>query len=106
MLKQRIYLGIIAVLCLGTGVILLCLSPEQNSSIGGVLIRLGLMFAVVWLALPDLVKPEHQTSMMVMGIGVAMLVLLAARPQMFRTFLVLAGIGLGVNWVLKRLARR
>lgn len=71
---QRIALGLIALICLVVGGALYGFYYEHDSFIGfgGLLLRLGMLFALIWLAWPDLAKIPFWLVGAVLGISVAL----------------------------------
>ena len=86
------------------GLASLVLNPDTPSSFGGIMIKVGLMLAATWLALPNLVKPENQPSMQILGGFLLLVVLVAIRPKIFIAVLVIGAIAFALNSVMKRMA--
>ena len=105
MIGQRSLIGIAAIVCTLAGIASLLLNQENTSSISGILIRVGLMLGATWLAMPSLVKPEHQNSLYMIAMLFAAIVLVAARPRLFVAAVLIGGVALILNWGLKRISR-
>ena len=104
--SQRSLIGIAAVLCTAAGISLLVLVRENTSSISGILIRLGMMLGATWLAMPSLVKPEHQKSLYAVAIFFGLVLLVAARPKIFVAVVLIGAVAMVINWALKRVAKQ
>ena len=82
--SQRILLGTIAATMLLAGIALFAFFPAANPALTAILIRVGTVLGVVWLAFPQL-KTVGQKVPVVIACGLlGGLVLMAARPNLFK----------------------
>ena len=101
---QRTVLLLAAVLALTGGIVLWLDDEVKSQTYSGILVRLGLMLAALWLAYSQLESLKNRFSMFTLGLVLFMLVLVAARP---RVFPIAAGIALGtilLNGLLRKLS--
>ena len=82
--SQRIILGVISAAMLLQGIVLLIFFPEANPAVTAILIRVGTVLGVVWLAFPQLKSVGDRLPGFVIVGFVATLVLMAARPNLFK----------------------
>ena len=66
------------------GIVLLMFFPEANPAVTAILIRVGTVLGVVWLAFPQLKSVGDRLPGFVIIGFVATLVLMAARPNLFK----------------------
>ncbi len=100
---QRAAIGVIGVLCIAAG-IGLSFTDNTSESLRGILVRVGLILAVTWLAFPQLKKVTPMQTAGAFLLVIGMLVLAASRPGIFRIFGSLVAIGLAIHWVSKWLS--
>ena len=78
-------------------------TPEtQNRS--GILVRVGLMLFIIWIAYPQLETLKNRLSMFVIGIILFLLVIVAARPQIFPIAAIAALGTVMLNGFLRRMS--
>jgi len=76
---NRPLVGILAIVLLAIGGVLLVWRPIESEAFTSAFVRIGLVLAALWLALPDTRRPASRWLM----IGVLLLaVLLAIRPKL------------------------
>ena len=66
------------------GGVMLCVLPDVNPALTAVLIRVGTVLAVVWLAIPQLETVSQKVPKIMLASAFAILVLIAARPNLFK----------------------
>ena len=104
--SQRILLGLIAGPMLLAGFTLFAFFPEVNPAVTATLIRVGTVLAVVWLAFPQL-KTVGTRMPGVIGCGLlGGLVLMAARPNLFKVTAALIVLLVGLSLVAKVLRKK
>jgi hypothetical protein len=81
---QRILLGAIAALMLLGGIALYAFFPAANPALTAILIRVGTVLGVVWLAFPQLRTVGQRVPVVIICGALAGLVLMAARPNLFK----------------------
>jgi len=88
LLYQRLTLGILGVAMLAIGGVMYVSSPVANVFISAILIRVGMLLCVIWLAFDQLVQLSKYFSTIVLVVGLGLLVLLAAKPDFSRIVIV------------------
>ena len=78
---QRTILGLIAAAMLGGGLALWLLAPDSAGAIGLGMMRLGIMFAVIWLAIPNFTLIFAKFPPWLIFGTVAALCVIAIRPR-------------------------
>ncbi len=82
---QRLILGVIAVVCLAYAAFCFFTDAAYLTSVTMAMsLRIGLLLGVVWLALPQLRPIQHRLPAIVLAAMLGLLVLLAARPNLFK----------------------
>ena len=102
---QRTSIGLIAIGLLVVGGLLFLASPENNTGYVGILVRVGVLLAVIWLAMPQLEPLKERLSTFALMNSLCLLIIVAARPNWFRIGAAILVVTLIINWVL-RLASR
>jgi hypothetical protein len=102
---RRLVVGILSFVCLGLGILMYCLEGNSPSGTQGILVRLGLVLATIWLAFPQLGKLTLLQSAGAMLIMAALIVLAASRPNIFRVAATILLAGLAINWGLTWISR-
>ncbi len=82
--SQRIILGAIAGSMLTAGIAMYALFPAANPAVTAILIRVGTVLGVVWLAFPQLKTVGQKVPVVIAGGLLVGLVLMAARPNLFK----------------------
>ncbi len=102
---QRFSVGVFALGFLICGGLLHVAKPADAAGYVGILVRVGLLLSVIWLALPQLEQLKTRLSgMLLLGI-LLLLVVVAARPNLSRVAAGILAITLAANWILKWLSR-
>ena len=81
---QRLTLGLVAAVMLIAGGVMLCVLPDVNPALTAILVRVGTVLAVVWLAVPQLKTVSPKMSAVMIASALATLVLIAAQPNLFK----------------------
>ncbi|MFK7767962.1 MAG: hypothetical protein AB8B55_12135 [Mariniblastus sp.] len=100
----RLLTGIVAVTLSLAGVWLYFTRPDSHP-VPGVLIRIGLVTGVIWLAFKELVALRSRVPTAAMGVGLLILGVMAAIPNRGRFFVALLTITIGVAGALKWLTK-
>jgi hypothetical protein len=72
-----------------SGGLMYALAPTANVVFSAVLIRVGMMLCVVWLAFDQLQQMSKYFSTIVLTVGLGLLVLMAVRPNFSKILLVM-----------------
>ena len=98
---QRLMVGLVAAGFLLAGAGMYFSRPDSHILTTGILVRVGLLLGVIWLAMPQLESLQTKVSTVVLLVVLLLLVLVAARPNLFKVISGELAIGLALNWVLK-----
>ena len=102
---QRLSVGVVAVGFLISAGLIHLAKPSDAAGYVGILVRVGVLLSVIWLALPQMEQLKTRLSgFLLLGI-MLLLVVVAARPNLSRVAAGILAITLAVNWVLKWLSR-
>jgi hypothetical protein len=101
----RIATGIIAIGLLSTGGLLYLVQPEFNPMLVGMMVRIGALFGVIWLAFPQLESLKGRVPAILTAIALICVVVAAAKPSAGRVVILLVTIGVSVAGVLKWLSK-
>ena len=82
--SQRILLGAIAAIMLLAGIAMYAFFPAANPAVTAILIRVGTVLGVVWLAFPSLKTVGQKLPLAIVGGLLGALILMAARPNLFK----------------------
>jgi len=96
-------IGGCSLLTLATGLLLLRANDGRDTSISGVLIRVGAMLLVLWFGYPTLVAPGGKQSLGWLLASLCGLFLVAFRPRLFLAVFVIAAAALALNWCWRRI---
>ena len=102
---QRAAVGISGLVFVMLGLVLLWANQGQDTSVSGILVRVGVMLCVFWLGYPVLIKPEGKQSLVWFLVLFGTVFLVAFRPRLFPGIAALATLGFLINWGIKRLNR-
>lgn len=102
---QRLTIGLVAVGFLVIGGALHLAHPEGAAGYVGILVRVGVLLSVIWLAMPQLEQLKTKISTLVLLVLLLSLILIAARPNLFRVAAGIFAVTLVANWALKWLGR-
>lgn len=104
--SQRILLGAIAAIMLLAGIALYAFFPAANPAVTAILIRVGTVLAVVWLAFPQLKTVGQRLPVAIAAGLLGGLVLLAARPNLFKVAAALIVLLIALSLVAKVLRKK
>ncbi len=102
---QRSFLGLIGLVCLAMGLGFYFLGGESPSLRDGILVRVGLLLCVTWLALPQLKTMKTRIPGYLLVIVLILLIIVAARPKIFPILAGLLAVSLSLSWALKWVSR-
>jgi hypothetical protein len=102
---QRWVMGLLALGCLVVGGAMWVSGGGSAAGLHGILIRLGCVLAAIWLAMPQLNKLSRAQSIAAFLIVLALAVVAASRPNLFRILALILFVGLAVNWGLRWISR-
>ena len=88
---QKLAIGVLGLLMLVSGGLMYALIPTANVVASAVLIRAGLLLCVVWLAFDQLQQLSKYFSTIVLTVGLGVLVLMAAKPNLSKIVLLMCG---------------
>lgn len=77
-------LGTISAAMLTGGIVALAFFPSINPALTAILIRVGTVLAVIWLAFPQLKSLGSRLPTFAVAGALATLILMAARPNLFK----------------------
>ena len=103
--SQRILLGAIAAVMLLVGITLYAFFPAANPAVTAILIRVGTVLGVVWLAFPQLKTVGQRVPVAIVCCLLGGLVLMAARPNFFKVAAALAVLLIALSLVAKVLRK-
>ncbi len=101
----RIATGILALTALLGGAFLYLFQPDANLFVAGMLIRIGAMLGVIWLAFPQLESLRGRMPAILITLGLICLAVAAARPSLARVFITVVTVAFGVGGMLKWMSR-
>lgn len=99
---QRTLIGVSSLLTAAVGLILLWTNDGRDTSISGILIRVGVMLGVIWLGYPALMKSGGKQSLAWFLALFAGIFLVAFRPRLFIAVVLLTCAALAINLAWKR----
>ncbi len=97
---QRLILGIVAIGCLVVGGVLYFSSPDEPVW-AAILIRVGAILGVTWLAMPQLESVSGRLSSIAFLVVLLVLIVAATKPNIFKVVAGVAAVAMALNWVLK-----
>ncbi len=102
---MRIAVGILAIILLVAGGVLYLLVPESDPMTVGIMIRVGALLGVIWLAMPQLAAYQGRVPAMLIGLGLLCLAALAARRNLGVMLITLLTIGISVGGAMKWMSK-
>ena len=96
---QRIFVAILGIVLLGTGSLLLWANSGLDTNVSGILIRVGVMLLVVWIGYPALTDETGQHSLGMILLFIAGTFLVALRPRIFVSALLIGILAIAINFV-------
>ena len=98
---QRLLIGLIGFAMLATGAVMYFLNPQSATALVGIMVRVGVLLCVTWLAFPELEPIKSKIPGYLLLVILAMLVIVAARPKLFQVVAGLLAVALALSWALK-----
>ena len=89
---------------LALGVVMYAVVPAANVFVSAILIRVGVLLCVIWLAFDQMILLSRRFSAFVLAAGFGLLVLVAVRPNLSKIVVVVA-VGLVVLSFISRFLR-
>jgi hypothetical protein len=102
---QRLAIGILAALSLLVGGALYFLSSGESSITTGLLVRVGALLGVIWLAMPQLETLKTKISTVAFFVVLLILIVAATKPKLFPIISGILAISLTLNWALRWLSQ-
>ena len=97
----RILTGVLALILLIAGSILFALHPDSTSLPVGLLIRIGTLLGIIWLAYPQLESLKTRLPSILIALAMICLAVAAARPNLGRLLITMVTIAVSVGAILK-----
>ena len=97
----RIFTGMMALILLLAGSILFAFHSESNSLTIGLLIRIGTLLGIIWLAYPQLESLKTRLPSLLIALAMICLAVAAARPSLGRLLITIVTIAVSVGAILK-----
>lgn len=97
----RILTGIVAVVLLFAGGGLYLIQPDFNPVLVGMMVRIGALFAVIWLAFPQLESLKGRVPAILVALALICIAVAAAKPSLGRVVVTIVTIAVSVGGVLK-----
>jgi hypothetical protein len=72
-----------------------------SEQLPGILVKVGAVLAVTWLAMPQLESLSGRLSTIAFLVVLLVLVVAAAKPNFFKVVAGVAAVAMALNWVLK-----
>jgi hypothetical protein len=101
----RISTGIIAFFLLLFGGGLYVFQPEVNPVVPGMMVRIGALFGVIWLAFPQLQSLKGRIPTILIALAMISIAIAAAKPKLGGIVITIVTIGVAVGGVLRWLSR-
>ena len=89
---QKILLGIIGVGMLIAGGVMYLGAPAANVFVSAMLIRVGVLLCVMWLAFDQIMQLSKYFPAIVIGVAMAVLVLMAVRPNLSKVVMLMCAV--------------
>ena len=105
----RTAIGILALILLGGGMFLYVFQPDADPFTVGMMVRIGALLGVIWLAYPQLEKLQGRFKgripAIVIGVALICLAVTAAKPKIGTVLITLVTIAIGVSGALKWMSK-
>jgi hypothetical protein len=101
----RIFTGILALFLLSAGAILYAFHPNANPLAVGLLIRIGALLGVIWLAYPQLESLKGRLPSALIAVAMICLAVAAARPRLGSLLITIVTIAVSVGATLKWMSK-
>lgn len=89
---QKILLGGIGAALLTAGGMMYAWAPTANMLVSAILIRVGMLLCVMWLAFDQILQLSKYFSAVVISIAMVVLVLMAVRPNLSKVVIVMVAV--------------
>lgn len=101
--RKRAALGACSLLCFLVAIVLYLIAPEDRGVVFAGAIRIGIVLAATWLALPQLRGMLSKLPALVPVCALLMVAICAPNPNLFRIIGTLIAVGVGLfalsNWI-------
>ena len=98
---KRAALGVCALLCFLLALAIYVIAPENRGVLLAGSIRVGIVLTATWLALPQLRGMLAKLPAMIPAVALLLIIVCAARPNLFRIIGTLVVVGGGLTTVSK-----
>lgn len=96
--------GILALILFFGGAILYASQPESDL-VAGMMVRIGAMLGVIWLAFPQLESLKGRLPAILIASALICLAVAAAKPSLGRVFIVVVTVAISVGGILKWMSK-
>ena len=106
---KRLIVGLLALLFLCIAGMIFAVSQSTQSAALAICLRVGLVLGASWLALPQLRPIMDRLPVIMLGVFLAMMIVVAARPNLFRivgSIVVIVGALMGISKWIQRMTRK
>ena len=101
----RILTGILALLLLVVGALMYVIQPQANPVAVGMMVRIGAMLAVIWLAYPQLESLKGRLPSVLIAGALICLAIAAAKPSLGRVVITVVTVAVSVGGLLKWMSK-
>lgn len=101
----RIATGILALTLLLAGAFLYLFQPESQPFVEAMLIRVGAVLGVIWLAYPQLESIKGRLPAILVALALICVIILAARPSLGRIVISVVAVAVAVGGVMKWMSK-
>ena len=98
---QKIFIGIIGAVMLVVGGVMYVGVPGGNVFVSAMLIRVGLLLCVMWLAFDQIMQLSKYFPTIAIGGGMAVLVLMAVRPNLSKIVMLMCAVLAAFSFFVK-----
>lgn len=98
---QKIVLGALGASMLSIGGLMYVAAPAANLLISAILIRVGVLLCVIWLAWDQVLQVSKHFSVLILATVMGLLILIAARPNLAKIVVVCAAVLGGASLLSK-----
>ena len=101
----RTAIGILAIFLLLGGAFLYLFQPEANPIVVGMMIRVGAMLGVIWLAFPQLESLKGRLPTILIAVAFVCLAVAAAKPSLGRVLITVVTVAISVGGLMKWMSK-
>ena len=101
----RISSGILAIVLFSVGGFSYLVQPEYKPVLIGMMVRIGALFGVIWLAFPQLESLKGRVPAILIASVMICIAIAAAKPSAGRVVIMIVTVGVSVGGVLRFLSR-